>query len=437
MTAGAPAAARLRRWQWAIWLVFSPIYFWSYFHRVAPAVVAGDLMATFQTTGAELGTLSAIYPYVFAVMAIPAGALADTLGPRRTIAAGAALMGAGSLVFAGAPRFAVALGGRFLTGLGASVILVAFLRLCAEWFRPEQFATLTGLSQVIGNAGGLVAAGPLALLVERFGWRASFAVIGAATVALAGAWWSVARDRPHARGLPPVNPARPRPPPGWAVLGAVPRVVANPRSWPPGLAAAGTYGTMLAFLGLWAIPYLTQVYGLTRLEATAYTSAAAVGVIVGSPLAGWTSDRWLRRRRRPFAAFTLLYAAAWAGLALPPAGALPREALLPLCFALGVGSGCVALMFACVREVNDPGDTGVAIGFPNGLAFLGIGLAQWGLGAMLDRRWEGLLAGGVRVYPPTAYRSAFLACFAVATAAFVAACAVTETRGRNLVARAT
>jgi sugar phosphate permease len=415
----------------AIWAIFSAVYFWSYFHRVAPAVVAADLMATFQTTGAELGALSAIYPWVFAVMALPAGALAETLGPRRTIAAGAATMGAGAVVFALAPRFAVAFTGRLLVGLGASVILVAFLRLCAEWFRPEQFATLTGLSQTVGNVGGLVAAGPLALVVERLGWRASFVLIGTATLLLAAVWWSVVRDRPEERGLPPVNPVPRAPAPGWTgVLAGVPAVLGNPRSWPPALAGAGVYGTVLAFLGLWAIPYLTQVYRLPRVQATAYTSAVAVGVIVGSPLAGWLSDRALRRRRLPFAAFTALYAACWLGLAAPAPGSLAPATLLALCFGLGFGSGAMALVFACVREVNLPRHTGVAIGFPNAVAFLGIALAQWGLGAVLDRRWQGLLAGGVRLYSGDAYREAFLVCAALASGALVAACLVTEPRDR-------
>lgn len=426
------AGRRLRRWQWATAAAFAAVYFWSYFHRVAPAVVARDLMAAFRTTGAELGTLSAVYPYVFAAMGIPAGTLAEAVGPRRVIATGAATMGLGAVVFGLAPRFGVAVAGRLLVGLGASVMLVAFLRLCAEWFRPEQFATLAGLTQTVGNVGALVAARPLALLVERLGWRASFVLVGALTVLLAGVWWTVARDRPEERGLPPVNPGAPAAArAGRPVLSAVPRVLGNPRSWPPSLAAAGVYGTMLAFLGLWAIPYLTQVYGLTRLEATAYTSAVAVGVIVGSPLAGLASDRWLRRRR-PFVAAALLYAADWAALAAPPAGSLSRGALLGVCFLLGLASGCVVLVFACVREVNDPGDTGVAIGFPNGVAFLGIGLAQWGLGALLDARWQGALAGVVRVYPAEAYREAFLACLAVALLALAAACAITETRGKGL-----
>jgi sugar phosphate permease len=186
----------------------------------------------------------------------------------------------------------------------------------------------------------------------------------------------------------------------------------------------------VAFNGLWAIPYLTQVYGVSRVEATTYTSAVALGVIAGSPLAGWISDRWLRRRRPPFIAFALLYALAWAALALPAPGRLGLPAVLAVCFGLGLGAGCMALPFACVREVNRPADAGLAIGFPNGLAFLGIGLAQWGLGAVLDARWLGVLAGGARVYPPAAYQAAFGVCLLVAVLALLATCLVTETRGR-------
>ena len=424
----SPVPVGTRRWRWAIWGIFSAIYFWSYFHRIAPAAVASDLMATFGTTGAQLGLLGAIYPYVFALMAFPAGALADTLGPRVTVTFGATTMGAGAILFALAPRFAVAFAGRLLVGLGASVILIAFLRLCTEWFRPDEFATLTGLTQVVGNVGALGAAAPLALLAGSLGWRGSFFLVGVSTMLLAVIWWCVVRDRPEQRGLPPVNPGWHGPPaPGWAVLRGIPRILANRRSWPPVLATMGIYGTLLAFLGLWGVPYLTQIYGLSRSEATLYTSAIALGVIVGSPLAGWISDRWLRLRRVPFAAFALIYTGCWAGLALPAPGRLPLEALLPLCGLMGLASSGLVVVFACVREVNDPAHTGAALGFPNAVTFLGVGLLQWGLGAILDARWEGLLEAGVRMYSGEAYRAAFVACLAIAVLAFVAACAITET----------
>ena len=218
---------RIRR---LILLAPAAIYFFSYFHRVAPAVVAQDLMRAFSIPAASLGQLAAIYPYVFAVMALPAGSLADTLGPRWTLTLGAVMMGFGATLFGLAPVFGVAYAGRLLVGLGASVILISFLRLAAEWFRPDEFGTISGWSQTVGNVGALVASSPLALLVEAVGWRQSFVMIGVVTLLLALAAILFVRDRPEAMGLVPVNPGRADGiAPSFAeTVRAIPGVLANP-----------------------------------------------------------------------------------------------------------------------------------------------------------------------------------------------------------------
>jgi hypothetical protein len=51
---------------------------------------------------------------------------------------------------------------------------------------------------------------------------------------------------------------------------------------------------------------------------------------------------------------------------------------------------------------------------------------------MLDARWSGLLAQGLRVYPAEAYQAAFALCLAVAVVALVMAALVTETRCRSV-----
>src|SRR5438309_568513 len=81
---------------WPVLVIPSAIYFVSHFHRIALGVVAQDLMRAFTITAATLGALAAIYPYVFVAMALVAGSLADTLGPRRTLGAGALAMGLGA-----------------------------------------------------------------------------------------------------------------------------------------------------------------------------------------------------------------------------------------------------------------------------------------------------------------------------------------------------
>src|SRR5712691_594682 len=137
--AGAVTVGATLRAGWPVLVIPSAIYFVSHFHRVTLGVVA---------------------------LALVAGSLADTLGPRLTLAAGALAMGLGAIVFGLALSFAVVVLGRLVVSVGASVILIAFLALAVEWFRPDEFATISRLTQTVGNIGGLAAAAPLALLVD-------------------------------------------------------------------------------------------------------------------------------------------------------------------------------------------------------------------------------------------------------------------------------
>jgi sugar phosphate permease len=420
----------------AVLVVPAAIYFFSYFHRVAPAVVATDLMTAFAITAASLGALAAIYPYVFVAMAFVGGSLAETLGPRVTLAAGAAIMALGTALFGLAPVFGVAVAGRLLVGLGASVILIAWLTLAAEWYRPERFATISGFTQTVGNVGSLMASTPLALAVEAVGWRSTFVLIGAATLSLALAAALLVRDRPEAAGLPALNPERRRAPGLAHVIAAIPEVTGNVRSWPPLLAAAGVYATLAAFLGLWGVPYLTQVYGLGRVAAANTVAWLAVGIIVGAPLVGWLSDRRLGRRKLPLVACTAAYVGCWLALVAPGGARVPATLLAPLFLGMGLTASSLILVWSCVREVNDPAHVGIVIGFCNAPIFLAFGVVQWLTGAMLDAQWTGLQAGGARVYSEAAYRGAFVVCLALAGGALVMSLLVTETRCRNIWGRA-
>ena len=119
---------QFERAKWSIFGVLILTYILVYFHRMAPGVVSEFLMADFQTTGARLGSLSAIYFFVYAFMQIPSGVIADTLGTRTSIVFGNLIAGMGSLTFGLAESFEVACAGRFLVGLGVSVVFVSIMK---------------------------------------------------------------------------------------------------------------------------------------------------------------------------------------------------------------------------------------------------------------------------------------------------------------------
>jgi predicted MFS family arabinose efflux permease len=352
----------------------------SFVHRTAPAAIAGELTAAFGISATVLGTLAATYFLVYTVLQVPVGVLADTLGPRRILTAGCAVAAAGSLLFALAPVWEVAALGRTLVGIGVSVAFISVLKLNAVWFPPQRFATLAGVTMFVGNLGAVVAGGPLAWLVTQTSWRTVFVALAALSALLAAAiWWRV-RDRPEDLGLPAVNPPSAGGGVPWGT--ALRRVLANPSTWPPFFVNFGVGGSYLAFAGLWAVPYLQQVHGMSRVTAAQHASALLLGVAVGSMAIGVISDR-LGSRRGVMRVAVLAYLLSWlpwlAGVQWPLAATLAWFGLM------GLLIPGFTLSWTIVKEANPAQYSGIATAVVNTGIFLGAGVLQPLVGWVLDR----------------------------------------------------
>jgi len=255
-----------------IYLVLLTGYVLSYVHRTVPAAIAGELTQAFEVSGAVLGTLAATYFYVYTVLQIPVGVLADTIGPRIIVTAGAVVAAFGSILFGLAPGWEWAAVGRVLVGVGVAVTFVALLKVCANWFPPQRFATLNGITLLAGNLGAAAAGAPLAWLVTVTSWRSVFVGLGLASLALAVLTWIVVRDSPRECGFevsyapPPAVAAR------W--MQALRAVLANPASWPGFFVNIGVAGSFFAFAGLWVVPYLREARGLSQAVASNHGRAA-------------------------------------------------------------------------------------------------------------------------------------------------------------------
>ena len=357
-------------------------YLLSFFHRTAPAAIAGELTRAFDLSGAVLGTLAATYFYVYTLLQVPVGVLADTAGPRRLLTGGALVAGIGSLAFAFAPSWPVAAAGRTLVGIGVSVAFIAILKLNAAWFDPRRFATITGITMFAGNLGAVVAGAPLALVVAHASWRTVFAVLGVMSLALAAATWWRVRDRPELAGYAPVGPAAPAtqmPPQAWRR--ALANVLVNPLTWPAFVVNFGVGGSYLAFAGLWAVPWLERSHGVSRVVAAEHTSLLLLGVAVGAVLMGVVSDR-IGNRRVVMRWCTVAYALSWLPWLAQVAWPLP--ATLAWFFATGLVIPGFTLTWTIAKEVNPPEHSGIATAVANTAIFLGAGMLQPLVGWAID-----------------------------------------------------
>jgi predicted MFS family arabinose efflux permease len=354
----------------------------SFVHRTAPAAIAGELTAAFSISAAVLGTLAATYFYVYTLLQIPVGVLADTLGPRRILTWGSAIAAVGSLLFALAPVWEVAAIGRTLVGIGVAVAFIAILKVSAVWFEPARFATLAGVTMFVGNLGAVAAGSPLAWVVTWTSWRSVFVALALVSALLAlFTWWRV-RDRPQDLGFAAVNPAA-------AAAGAAPpwrpalgRVLANPATWPPFFVNVGVGGSFLAFAGLWAVPFLQQTRGMTRVLAAQHASLLLLGVAVGSLVIGRLSDR-LGSRRGVMRVFVLLYTLSWLPWLLHVDW--PAWATLAWFGLMGLLIPGFTIGWTLAKEANPPQVSGIATSVVNTGIFLGAGLLQPLVGWTLDR----------------------------------------------------
>ena len=266
-----------------------------FFHRLCPAVIALDIQSSFGISGTLLGVLGSAYFYSYALMQLPTGLLADSWGPRFTVAAFFVLAAIGSILMGAAPNLTVAVIGRVLVGIGVSTVFVCNFKLLSEWFSERRFVIMGGVFMAMGGVGALFSSAPLAWASNVLGWRMTLIGVGAVTLLMAVLVFLFVRDRPHDLGLPPVGPARDKESLQIGLLEGMRMVILSGRFWPIAIWSFCVVGLAFAIGGLWGGPYLMQVYGLSKTAAGAVLSTFAVALIGGSPLLSFLANRYGRK----------------------------------------------------------------------------------------------------------------------------------------------
>ena len=138
-------------------------------------LIRHDLVLSF-TQG---GMLSAVTTFVYAIMQIPSGFLADRYGPKRIFFIGVLGTTVLSLAFGLVTEYWQAVANQAFSGFFRALLFAPGLTLVAGWFPPQRRATAMSLYLAGGFAGNVVLdiVGPL--LVNEFGWRFPFIVFSA------------------------------------------------------------------------------------------------------------------------------------------------------------------------------------------------------------------------------------------------------------------
>lgn len=389
-----------------VWSFGAFFYLLGFFHRVVPAVITVELMQDFQINASALGNLSAFYFYSYVAMQIPTGILADRWGPRRLLTLGAMTASIGAVMFGLASDIRLAGAGRFLIGGSVAVAFVALLKVATCWFAPNRFALISGLALFFGIIGAVFAGTPMRIFVDSFGWRNVILSSAAATLLVGIGTWIFVRDYPHEKGLQdfPNTSSRADSKADLRIITGLLEVFTYRNTWLLFVIPGGLVGCVLTFSGLWGVPFLTAVYGLSPVFSASLTSSLLVAWALGGPFFGWLSDR-LQNRKRLYTAGCGVAVVGWMAVILIEQ--LPLGALVPILFVTGFASGSMIISFAFVKESVPIRFSGTVSGVINMGVMAGPMILQPAVGFVLDKMWTGNFLNGVRVYDATAYRNGF------------------------------
>jgi MFS family permease len=382
-----------------IFLLSTVFYCYEFFIQVAPSVMTSELMRDFSADATLIGLLSGFFFYSYTVCQIPAGLLLDKYGSRIMLTIVIAICAIGALLFAFAPNIAIASLARLLMGASSAFAFTGTLYIITRWFPAWSFALFAGVAQMMSSLGAIAGNAPLANMINHIGWRHSMLILAIVGFALAILVYSFVRNQPANYN----HKAQEQ----FGMLKSLKIVLGKKQTWYVAIYSFCIWATIVAFSALWGVPFLKTNYHLSNIAAAKIISITWIGIAIGSPVAGWISDK-IKRRNLPLASLALLGCISITCVIFIPH--LSINTLYLLLFLVGFAAGGQTLIFGVVKDINPINVTGAANGFNNMVVVSGGALFQPLIGKLLDVNWTGIMnSSGVKTYDLHAYHVAFIA----------------------------
>jgi predicted MFS family arabinose efflux permease len=344
-------------------------YVLSQFFRSFLAVLSPALIAELGATKSDLALASGGFFISFGLMQFAVGVALDRYGPRRTASLiFGVFAGSGGLLFAMARTpldIILAMG---LFGIACAPVLMASYFIFARNFSSSRFALLSSALLAFGMSGNVVSASPLAWASEAFGWRWVIAGLGIVSAVMALIIFVSVRDPQtalHQEG---------------AGLSGYARLFKDPRFWPLFPMMAISYTPVAGIRGLWAGPFLHDVYLADASGIGSVTLVMALGMISGSLLYG-PMDRWFGSIKWVIFGGNLVSLAALMFLAAFPQSGLGSVTIAMVC--IGLFGISYAIQMAHGRSFLPAELVGRGVTMMNFFNIMGVGIMQFLTGALV------------------------------------------------------
>lgn len=395
---------------WMIWGLCVIFVVWLFNLQTGYSVLSSKIQNDLVLTITQVGLVSSIYTWAFAVVQFISGPLLDRFGLRKCMPFAVALVALGAFFYSGAHSMGALVIAQILLALGAAFGFVGAGFAGGKWFGAAKYGLMFGLVQSLASLGSAIGTPLIDHFANLYDWRDvlfTFCLFGIALF-LAFLLW-VKDPKTNA---PPVQSKKSLP---TEIVTDLWACIKRSNVSLSALIAGTSFGLMLAIGTLWG-PRIIAAHGYgSGVQATALLW---LGLAVGAPLFNVVSNK-LKRRKMPLAIGILLQLVMVMMIIFAPSPAEPL--LLGMMFLLGVTAGTHMLGFTIAGETVSGALVGSASAIVNATCFIIGGIAM-----SFPAR---LLPAGTPTLSD--FRHALLIMPVILIAAFLLSLAVRETYSTN------
>lgn len=393
-------------------------YLYTYIARVEPSVLINELMTDFNITSSVVGVVVSVMYIPYVIMQVPCGVITDKLGVKMMIALSSVLCALGTFVFGAAHAVSQLEVGRFLIGLSSASAFLCCGKVASEFFDRKKFSMLMGISMLMGCLGGISGTAPIALLVEKCGWRITTYILSAIGVLLLIL----------VLAFVPTTKKSEKKENSQKILYGLKVIAKNPKAWFLGVYGAMSYLPLSAIAELWGIPFVEKRFGVPTDQAAISSIFIFVGFGLGGVVAAWVAEKINSYKKTIIVSAVLMTISFVAAMYNDQ---ISYAFCLGLLFLGGLFAGTNTLCFTLAFELVPQEYNGTSTGFMNTLVMVSGVIFQPLLGKLLDFFRNGLVTdAGEPIYNLVMYRSAFVFVIASMVIAIISSFFINELKRR-------
>ncbi len=262
-------------------------------NRVGGGVLASEITDTYSLSPTVIGLVIGSMFFAAALVQVPVGLMLDAFGARRTLVGLSLIAVSGMILISFASGAAELIVGRILVGVGHGASITGVYLVAVVWTSPERVSTVAAITIAVGGAlGGILGTAPLAISLETLGFSDTFILLAIASLFSSFLIWKLIDDKKSFTEKPNTGEGL-----AGSLVGFF-EVIKDRNLWPI-FAMALCFSFPFATIGgLWASPFLQDLYKLTSVEAGGVILVMAFGVNLGTFLYGpleriFNSRKWI------------------------------------------------------------------------------------------------------------------------------------------------